>query len=1258
MSSPEPNPITSATDQPPRISSDLGFLAGGGEMGALIRSLDWSRTPLGPPEDWSVALRTMVSFLLANRFPLLLWWGPEYTQIYNDAYRPILGTKHPRFLGRPVKECWSEIWDVIGPLIDTPYQGGPATWMDDIELEVNRHGYLEESHFTIAYSPVPDSAAPHGIGGVLATVHEITEKVISQRRVALLSELGARVPDAKTAEQACAVAGEILASYPKDVPFVIIYLLDGGSKQLRRVYDVRSPREPAAPALVPPEQGRLDVHDPWRLREVLCGEGSAVVEARGDSGPAVVLPIKSNHAHSPAAIAVLGLSPRIALDAQYHAFLDLLCTQIATGIANARAYEAERARAEALAEIDRAKTAFFANVSHEFRTPLALILGPLEEALGDTGLPPAARRQLDLVQRNSLRLLRLVNSLLEFSRIEAGRIRASYQATDLAALTRNLASMFHSLIERAGLSFEVDCEDLGEPLFVDREMWEKIVLNLISNAFKFTSHGHIRVRLRRDAGDGLLEISDSGIGIPAEEMPHLFERFHRVERTGGRTQEGSGIGLALVNELVKLHSGTIEAESIAGVGTTFRVRIKSGTSHLPPDQLVHSARASAPAAAALAFVQEARRWIAEETAPDAAPRAAAIGELREMSFDRRFEATFGARIVLADDNADMRDYIRDLLAPLYTIETVANGKQALDAIRARRPDLVISDVMMPELDGFALVSRLRSEETLRDVPVILLSARAGGEARIEGLDAGADDYLVKPFTARELTARVGAILERRRAQQAFRLRTAQVESLFNAAPFGICLVDADLKLIEVNPTARPAFGDIPNLIGRDLRQVMRILWPHHYADEIVARFRRTLETGEPHLVSEHAEERLDSGVKEYYEWQVHRIPTPDGRHGVVCYFREISAHVLARNRLEEADRQKNEFLAMLAHELRNPLAPIRNASEMLARILPGDRHAVALTGVLQRQVGVLIRLVDDLLDVSRITQGRIVLQLRSVRLAEIVAQAIETVEPLLKEKTHKISVISHQPLHVLADPTRLVQCVVNILTNAAKYTEPKGEICLESYELDGEAVLTITDNGAGIPAELLPHVFDLFVQSKRTLDRAQGGLGIGLSLVKRLIEMHGGRVSASSAGPGRGSRFEIRLPSSPAAEELEREAAVAAPPRKVLIVDDNTDAADSLAMLLKLEGHEVEVAYNPQDALALVSSFAPALVLLDIGLPDMDGYEVARRIRASPESARVRLVALTGYGQSEDKQHAHFAGFDAHLVKPVEFSELERFLAR
>jgi CheY-like chemotaxis protein len=271
---------------------------------------------------------------------------------------------------------------------------------------------------------------------------------------------------------------------------------------------------------------------------------------------------------------------------------------------------------------------------------------------------------------------------------------------------------------------------------------------------------------------------------------------------------------------------------------------------------------------------------------------------------------------------------------------------------------------------------------------------------------------------------------------------------------------------------------------------------------------------------------------------------------------------------------------------------------------------------------------------------------------------METVEPMIQERRHKISVMSHEPLRVNADATRLVQCVVNLLNNAAKYTQPGGEIRVETSAESGEAVLAISDNGPGISPELLPQIFDLFVQSERTLDRAQGGLGIGLSLVKRLIEMHDGRVTASSAGPGHGATFEVRLPLAKYDEEQARETAVSASSARILVVDDNADAADSLKLLLQLDGHRVEAALSSAEALERVQSFKPDIVLLDIGLPNMDGYEVARRIRAMPALADVQLIALTGYGQAEDKVRAKASGFDDHLIKPVDYSALRQALER
>jgi signal transduction histidine kinase len=394
------------------------------------------------------------------------------------------------------------------------------------------------------------------------------------------------------------------------------------------------------------------------------------------------------------------------------------------------------------------------------------MLGPLDDLLArsQTHLSPMAKEQLDLVSRNGARLLRLVNTLLDFSRLEAGRVQAVYLATDLASFTSELASVFRSATDKAGLRLIVDCSDLGEPVYVDRDMWEKVVLNLISNAFKFTFNGEIAVSVHRVGDMAELRVRDTGVGIPAEAIPKLFERFNRVPNMPSRTHEGSGIGLALVHELVKLHGGSVRIESIVRQGSTFVVTIPFGQSHLASGQLGGSRSLSSTGVGAKPFVEEALRWL-----PDSAATSDEIfsvqDELLPVPCPPVSETAVRPRVLVADDNSDMRQYLSRLLSEQYEVETVPDGQAALQSTQTNPPDLIVSDVMMPILDGFELLKALRGDEQTRTMPVILLSARAGEESRVEGLEAGADDYLIKPFSARELLARVSGRLEIARLQR-------------------------------------------------------------------------------------------------------------------------------------------------------------------------------------------------------------------------------------------------------------------------------------------------------------------------------------------------------------------------------------------------------------------------------------------------------------------------------------------------------------
>lgn len=425
----------------------------------------------------------------------------------------------------------------------------------------------------------------------------------------------------------------------------------------------------------------------------------------------------------------------------------------------------EKQRAQALVELDRAKTVFFNNISHEFRTPLMLMLGPIQTLLNES--VGEQRVELESLRRNAVRLLKLVNALLDFSRIEAGRYDAKFVPTDLCEFTTELCSLFRSAIEKAGLIFDVNCENCSEKAFVDRDMWEKIVLNLVSNAFKFTQKGKISVRILQTEDKFQLVVADTGAGINASEQQNLFKRFHRMKAPNARTYEGTGIGLALVQELVQLHGGQISVMSEEDVGTRFTIEIPQGASHLPSDQVAEEGSA-AESRHAESFLEEIETWL----------------DVHASSLGLTHHDGLKQHILVVDDNADVRAYLVRLLNLLWSVEAVPNGIAALEAAKARIPDLIVADIMMPDMDGFELLRNIRSDESTNKIPVIFLSARAGEEARAEGLEAGANDYLVKPFSARELYARVTAQLQQRlfsqTLEQAVAERTRDLETALAA----------------------------------------------------------------------------------------------------------------------------------------------------------------------------------------------------------------------------------------------------------------------------------------------------------------------------------------------------------------------------------------------------------------------------------------------------------------------------------------------
>ncbi|NRD57511.1 ATP-binding protein [Corallococcus exiguus] len=1230
-------------------------LAGGGEMGALMRSMDWSKTPLGPVSSWPQSLRTIASVCLNSGFPMMVFWGPDAVKLYNDAYLPILGNKHPFAMGRPGREVWTEIWDEIGPWVEQVRREGRAIMAENQCLFMERNGFLEETYFTFAYSPVRDESG--AINGVLDTVVETTSQVLDARRLRTLQEVASRAGGSLKVHDASTRGLEALATNPADLPFALLYLVDADGARAR--LEGRMGLEGDG-AFCPKEVGlEPGAASPWPLAQVIrSGQAERVQGLAARFGPlplrdgvpqpgsALVLPMARPGESNPTGVLVLGMSPRVPADASYQSFLELVAGSLGAAIAGARAHEDARRQAEALEELDRAKTAFFSNVSHEFRTPLTLMLGPLGDVLadGERPLQPAHRERLALVQRNSQRLLKLVNSLLDFSRLEAGRMRATFEPTDLGPLTAGLASAFDSLAKKAELGLQVDCPPLSTPVWVDRDLWEKVVLNLLSNAFKFTFHGALTVRLREQEGRVELSISDTGTGIPAHELPRVFDRFHRVEGARGRSHEGSGIGLALVRELVELHGGRVAVESTLGRGSTFTVSLPTGTAHLPPEQLRHSSREAVRAPNPEVFVQEAAQWLSDaEEAPAPVPvPEAPPGVVR-------------GHVLVADDNADMRDYVRRSLEGRFTVESVADGASALAAVRAHPPDVVLSDVMMPELDGFGLMRALKSDPRTAHVPVILLSARAGEEAKVEGLTAGADDYLVKPFGVRELVARLEGTVNAARARaqreellQALKLSETRYRLATRATKDAVWDLDLSTQQLTWSEGVHTLFGYPLDAVPPELDWWTDAVHPEDRAQAVESlhaladapegsdwraeyRFRkadgtyaqvedrgwvvrdeagtairmvgamqdvtlrkaaedalrrseeefRTLAEALPEAVfvtapdgsviyvngvlteetGVSAETLLDRGYRHVihpddlassaqawgeallrgdrfqsehrvryrdglYRWHLVRALSVRDAEGRITKWVGTSMDVHELRQAQAQQQQRADFeqqlIGIVSHDLRNPVSAILLGAASLMRREELDERSTKAVSRIQSAAERAHRMIRDLLDFTQARLGGgLHIQRRASDLHEIVDGVLEEIEA-----THPDREIRRRRSGSglgAWDPDRLGQLAQNLVTNALKYSPRDTAIRVETHGTADTVTLSIHNAGAPISPEQMGRLFQPLQRPSGEVDHSSRSIGLGLYIVKKLVEAHGGIITVESTAEA-GTTFTVRLP--------------------------------------------------------------------------------------------------------------------------------------
>ena len=747
--------------EPQRLPSDLAkAVALGGEMGRQFAEFDWAAHPLGSPEEWSAEVRSAVAVVLTSRFPIVLWLGTEdLFLVYNDAYIEILGDKHPAALGRRGRFVWWDIWEPISPMLASVIASGEATWSNDLMLPMVTAGRRQERYFTFTYSPLVGENGE--IYGIFCPSWETTERVISERRLHLLNAVASATMETRTVDDAVSAAVSVCADQP-DVPLVAAYVsgADAAETTLRGA-------TPSVLPLLPPTLDKLTDWEPTaRSRaELQIIEGVASVihglhEALGADCPdqALVLPLGED---AIAGALVVGTNPQCPLDEQYLGFCQLLADQLSSALASVVSHEQQRQRADALAELDHAKTAFLTNVSHEFRTPLTLLLGPLEDALSDVGPQTVLAERLRTARRNAGRLLRLVDSLLQFSRIEAGRATTELVCTDVGALTWQIASSFTELCARGGLELDLDCHQALAD--IDPDMWETIMLNLMSNAVKYTLNGSITVAVHGGEAHSLITVRDTGVGIGEADLKRLGQRFFRADTALGRSVEGTGIGLSLVRGLVELQDGSMQITSELGRGTTVAITLPKSLvdapiDHLPADLLDNP------------YVVEADQWVAP------LPSAAAPG-----GDDRKL-------VLIADDNADMRDHLDRVLSVHWRTVLVADGEAALRTAGELRPDAIVTDVMMPKLDGFDFVSAIRRDTELAATPIVMLSARAGDEAVSEGYAGGADDYLPKPFRSQELVERIAARLSatnRERAGQ--QQREAELRHISAAAQLDAAL---------------------------------------------------------------------------------------------------------------------------------------------------------------------------------------------------------------------------------------------------------------------------------------------------------------------------------------------------------------------------------------------------------------------------------------------------------------------------------------